>query len=99
MSMNLTIDTKRLTADGVVGPSGKAMRVYWIHLVSGSTASTTTLKNGSTTGGTAIIQVDGTADQGVTLNFAGGVRFPDGCYMDTDANISYATIGCTRELI
>jgi hypothetical protein len=97
MSMNLVTDTKRLTADGVVGQSGKPTRVYWILLVSGSTGSTTSLKNGTSGTGTAYVQVDGKANEGVLLNFAGGVRFPDGCYMDTDANISYATIGCTTE--
>ena len=96
--MNLVIDTVRLTADGVVGKSGSPTRVYWILLVSGATASTTSLKNGTTTGGTAYVQVDGRENEGVLLNFAGGVRFPDGCFMDTDANISYATIGCTTEL-
>ena len=34
MSMNLVIDTVRLTADGAVGVSGKPMRVYWILCVS-----------------------------------------------------------------
>jgi len=97
MSMNLMIDTVRLAADGAVGVSGKPMRIYWIHLVSGATASTTSLKNGTSTAGTAYCQVDGKANEGVLLNFAGGMRFPDGCFMDTDANISYATIGCTRE--
>jgi len=47
--------------------------------------------------GTAYVQVDGKANEGVLLNFAGGVRFASGCFMDTDANISYATIGCTRD--
>ena len=95
--MNLVIDTVRLTADGAVGVSGKPMRVYWVMLVSGATASTTSLKNGTSTSGTAYAQVDGKANEGVLINFAGGMRFPSGCYMDTDANISYATIGCTRE--
>ena len=97
MSMNLVIGNTRLTADGLVGTSGKPIRVYWVHLVSGATASTTTLKNGTGTGGTAYCQVDGVASSGVLLNFAGGMRFPDGCYMDTDANISYAVIGYTEE--
>ncbi len=96
MSMNLVIGQERLTADGQVGPAG-ATRIYWVHLVSGGTGSTTTLKNGTTTGGTAIVQVDGVANQGVTINFAGGCRFPDGCFMDTDANITYATFGVSRE--
>ena len=97
MSMNLVIDTVRLAADGVVGQSGKPTRVYWIHLISGGTASTTSLKNGTSTAGTAYCQVNGKANEGVLLNFAGGMRFPGGCFLDTDANISYATVGCTTE--
>ena len=95
--MNLLIGNTRLTADGLVGTSGKPIRIYWIHLVSGGSASTTTLKNGTGTGGTAFLQVDGIASSAVNVSFAGGVRFPDGCYMDTDANISYCTIGYTEE--
>ena len=96
--MNLLPGTTRLTADGLVGASGKRVRVFSIHLVSGATASTTTFKNGTGTGGTAYCQVDGVASQGVTLNFAGGLSFPDGCFMDTDANISYCVVVATQEL-
>lgn len=94
----MLIGTQVLTEDGAVGTSGKPIRVYWIHLVSGATASTTTFKNGTTTSGTAYIQVDGLVSKGVTLNFAGGVLFPAGCFMDTDANISYCTVGFTKEV-
>jgi len=93
----MLIGTQRLTKDGSVGVSGKPVRVYWIHLVSGATASTTSFKNGTSTAGTAYIQADGLVSKGVTLNFAGGVLFPSGCYMDTDANISYCTVGFTME--
>ncbi len=95
--MNLVPGTTRLTADGLVGSSGKSIRVFDIHLVSGATASTCTLENGTDASGTAYIQIDGVASKGVTLGFAGGVRFPDGCFLDADANISYATIVFTEE--
>ena len=95
--MNLVPGTLRLAADGLVGTSGKPIRVFSVHLVSGATASTTSFKNGTSTGGTAYLQVDGVISKGVTLNIAGGMRFPAGCYMDTDANISYCTIVYTEE--
>lgn len=95
--MNLVPGTVRLTEDSLVGTSGKPIRIFSIHLVSGGTLSTTTFKNGTSTSGTAWVQVDGLASSGVTLNFAGGVRFPAGCYMDTDANISYCTVTYTEE--
>ena len=95
--MNLVPGTIRYTGDSAVGTSGKPIRVFSIHLVSGASASTTTLKNGTGTGDTAWVQVDGLANAGVTLNFAGGVRFPLGCYLDADANISFATVTFTEE--
>ena len=97
MSMNLMIGTQRSTADAQVGAGSRPCRVYWIHLVSGGTASTTSLENATGTGGDDYIQVDGKANESVTLNFAGGVLFPEGCYMNTDANISYCVIGFSEE--
>ena len=95
--MNLVPGTIQLTADGLVGSSGVPIRIFSVHLVSGGTASTTTFNNGTLVGDTAWVQVDGTASKGVTVNFAGGVRFPLGCYMNTDANITYASITYTEE--
>ena len=86
-----------LSSDNVVGTSGKPIRVFHIHLVSGGTLSTTIFKNGTTTGGTAYLQADGVANKGSDLDFHYGVRFPNGCFMDTDANISYCTISYTEE--
>lgn len=97
MSMNLMIGSTRLTADGLVGTSGQPVQVYWVHLVSGGTASITSLNDGTSATDTAFIQIDGKANESVTLNFAGGVRFPSGCFMNTDANISYCNIGFTEE--
>jgi hypothetical protein len=85
--MNLLPGTVRLTADGLVGKSGKECRVYSVHLVSASgTAAQVILKNGTSTSGTAYAQVDGTASKGVTVSFAGGLLFPAGCYADVTVN-------------
>ncbi len=97
MSMNLVPGSIRLTADGSVGTSGKPIRVFSIHLVSGGTASTTVFNNGTASGDTPYFQMDGTANLGLTAGFNGGLRFPDGCFMNTDNNISYATIIYTEE--
>ena len=93
--MTIYPGSTRLTGDGVVGISGKPTRVFFIHLISGATGSTTTLENGTSASGTIYAQIDGVASSGVTVNFAGGLLFPDGCFMDTDANISSAVIGYT----
>ena len=95
--MNLLPGTVRLTADGVVGASGQPMRVYSVHLISGGSASTCTLENGTTSSGTIYAQIDGTASMGVTINFAGGLLFPNGCFLDADANITSCVIVCSSE--
>lgn len=95
--MNLLPGVAIITADSVVGTSGKPIRVFAIHLVSGAGDSTATLYNGTSASGTAYCQVDGVATEGVTLNFAGGMRFPDGCYFDADSNISYSSVIFTEE--
>lgn len=95
--MNLLPGTQRVTADIAVGSSGMATRVYSVNLISGGTASTLTLRNGTSASGTTWEQIDGTASQSVTKNYAGGLLFPAGCFADVDANISYATIVCSSD--
>lgn len=90
--MNLTPGQQRVTADAVVGGSGVPARVFCVTLVSGGTASTLVLRNGTSASGTAFEQIDGIASQSVTKNYAGGLFFPLGCFADADANISYATV-------
>ena len=94
---NVLPGVTRLTADGQVGATGRAVRIYSVHLVSGGTGSTTTLCNGTLTVDTVYAQIDGTANKGVTVNFEGGLLFPSGCHMNTDANISFASIVFSQE--
>ena len=97
--MNLTPGSQRFTADGALARSGRSTVVYSVHLSSASgTAATVVLKNGTSTSGTAYAQVDGVASKGVTDNFAGGLYFPDGCYVDVTFNSGdYVTIVGTNE--
>lgn len=96
MSMGLP-GPQQVTADSVVGKSGKPTRVWSVGLISTGTASTLILRNGTSTAGTAWEQIDGVASQSVTKNWAGGILFPNGCFADADGNISYATINFTTE--
>lgn len=98
--MNLLPGTQNITttSDIAVGTSGKAIRVFCITLVSGGTASTLILRNGATASSTPYEQIDGSASLSVTKNYAGGMRFPNGCFADTDTNISYATVVYAEEL-
>lgn len=87
------------TADGVVGVIGRPCRVFSVHLLSGGTASTTTLKNGTTTSGTVYVQLDGTISKGTTFNAGpAGIRFPGGCFVDVDANATSVLVEFENEL-
>lgn len=85
------------TTAGVIGTLGKPIRVFSAHLKSGAAASTVSFLNGKTATGTSAFQIDGIASEGVTLNWAGGIRFGSGCYFVGDANVGYLTVTYTEE--
>ena len=96
--MNLLPGTIRLTSDGVVGTSGKPIRVFNVVLHSATGGgSTTKFCNGTTGAADQWFAIEGIADQDVIVNFAAGIRFPNGCFMDTDGNVEYCTITYTEE--
>lgn len=97
MSMNLVPGSTRVTADGIIGTSGKPIRVFSVHLISGGTAGIVNLRNGTLVSDTIWAQVTGTASTGITVNFGGGMRFPDGLYYDEDANVTSTIIVYTEE--
>lgn len=83
----------RLTGDGVVGPSGKAIRLYSVVAMSGAGgAGTLVLRNGTADTATAYVTEDATAaSKSKTYNFGtSGLVFPGGCFFDIDANIAAA---------
>ena len=95
--MELVPGSVRITADGAIGTSGKPVRIYSISLISGGTASVLSLLDGTSAAGTQQVSLTGTASTGMIANFAGGLRFPSGCYADVDGNISSATIVFNQE--
>jgi hypothetical protein len=96
--MGFPIGTQRITADSALVANGRPVRIFNVNLVSGGTASTLTLRNGTSASANAFDQVDGAASLSVTKNWAGGLFFPDGCFLDVDANISYATVSYESQL-
>jgi len=79
--------TQLLTAAGVVGSSGKAVRVFNITVVSDGTAGVTTVRNGTSSGGTTYDIITGTVSTGVNRNYGTqGKVFAAGCYIDADAH-------------
>lgn len=85
----------RIAASGVVGLSGKPVRVYSITVKSGGTAGVVQLFNdinGSTAANEKFIMT-GTISTGATVAFGNrGKFFPAGCYCAIDANVVYADV-------
>lgn len=87
------------TTDAAVGTSGQPCRVFSVGLISGGTAGVLILRNGTSTGGTAVLQIDGTISKMSTpIDFANGLLFPAGCFMDADANCAGGFISYVNEL-
>jgi hypothetical protein len=89
--------TVLLTADGVVGVSGKPVRVYAIHVIStGGGGAVVSLVNGAAAG-TATVTVTGTTSLGVTFPFGTtGFAFPSGCFVDLDSNTTSVAVAFER---
>ena len=84
------------TADGNLSTAGKPVRVFSLTVVSGSTAGAN-LYNGTAISGTPRVALVGVANASNTVNFEGGLLFPDGCYVDL-VGASQAVIECRLEL-
>lgn len=85
---------QRRTTDGIIGTSGARLRVYGLNIVtSGGTPAVVALKNGTTSGGTVLLQESGTASGGRYIDFGPqGVLFDSGCFADIDSNTSAITV-------
>lgn len=81
-------------SDVAVAKSGVPVVVYGVNIVSNSGGNgRLILRNGTTSGDTAVITVDGTTSTGTLFDFGGaGVVFPAGCFADKDANIDAFTV-------
>lgn len=96
------VGSQLMTADGVVGVSGKPIRIYAIHVLSGATAGIVKLKAGTATGGTIRIQETcPVVSTGNLFNYGeDGVLFPTGCYYEEviDANVTSTLVSYSQEL-
>jgi hypothetical protein len=86
-------------ADAVAGPSGKPIRVYGLTVTSGGGGNgVCLLKNGTTSGGTVYISQTGTTPTSVSWDYGVyGRLFPDGCFVDMDANVDSYVVSCELE--
>lgn len=96
--MGLQIGSQKISADGVVGVSGKPIRVFAFIVRSGAGGNAVTVAyNGTGTGGTEYDTLNGTQSLTVRISYPGGLLFPSGCYLDIDTNTSYVTVIYTQE--
>lgn len=95
------MDEKDLTGyqvaadDVAVKTSGRPVAIYSIWIDSGAGGGgIVTLHNGTGTGSTTVLAIQGTTGGLDTVTLAGGqgIVFPSGCFVETDANVDSVTI-------
>ena len=88
-----------ITADGVVATSGKPVRVYATHIISGAGGgAVVNLRSGTLVTDTIRLTQTGTASQGVTFVLGEhGFLFEAGCYCDVDANTTSVLLAIRQE--
>ena len=98
MSMFQNAGGQLVTADAAVSSSGKPVRVYMIHIISGcGGGGVVSLRNGTTASDTAWITETGTTSKGVTFSYGGcGIAFPNGCFVDIDTNTVSVAVSFER---
>ena len=90
----------RITASGVVGVSGKPVRVYGFTMRSNAEPGLVTLYNGTDDTGTEKYRMSGNTDASADKVFATeGKHFPGGCYVTLDANVVYVDFDYVQENI
>lgn len=93
--MSITVGgTQLLAADGALGTSGTAVRVYAISILSGATAGILSLRNGTGTGDTIYATLTCAAVSTSTVFTFGttGMFFPNGCFVDIISNVTSAAV-------
>ena len=85
--------TETLTADGVIGISGKPVRIYSAYWVKGAGTEPLVIRSGTTASGTIIISHASIASTGNFLDLGSeGILFPDGAFFDIATALTTATI-------
>lgn len=86
--------------DIAIGTSGKPIRVYDAYAVSGGTATTVKLINGTAVGGAQFVQIDGIISKTSVLPISSGqgILFPAGCFADVDANTVSLCVSYVQEV-
>ena len=91
--MSLPIGAQQRTTDGVIGTSGKKIRVYQVIIRSGAGGGgVVELYNNTSATGTPLDIGNGTASLTVRIPYVGGLLFESGCYVNVDTNTDWVTV-------
>ncbi len=90
--MSLPIGTQKISADGVIGASGKKIRVFCFIVNADSSGAAVAVYDGTSTGGTKLDDLVGAASVSTRISYPGGLLFNSGCYIDVDAHTNYVTV-------
>ena len=82
-----------------VGQSGKPVRIFSVEVIAAGGGATVVKLYNSTaaTADTNYAQVDAAASKCTTSTYFMGKRFPNGCYVSTDANTAFVTVTFEQE--
>ena len=93
-----TSGTETHTADGVVGTSGRPIRLWAVNTLSGGTAGQLVLRNGTTDSNTIWVREVGVANTGKTGTYGQtGFLFPNGLFYDDDGNFTSVVFQFSEE--
>ncbi len=95
--MNLGIGSQKRTTDGVIGVSGKPVRVFGFIVSADSSGAVVAVYDGTSTGGTVMDSLVGAASVSTRISYPGGLLFPNGCYLDIDSHTTYIVAIYTQE--
>ncbi len=95
--MNLTIGSQKISADGVIGGSGKAIRVFGFIVNADSSGAVVAVYNGTSTAGILMDSLVGAASVSTRINYPGGLLLPAGCYLDIDSHTTFVVVIYSQE--
>lgn len=95
--MNLTIGSQKITADGVIGSSGSAIRIYGFIVNADASGAVVAVYNGTSTGGVVMDSLVGAASVSTRISYPGGLLLPAGCYLDIDSHTTYVVAIYSQE--
>jgi hypothetical protein len=87
-----------ITADGVIGVSGKPIRLFNMHIISGAGGGAiVSVRAGTVVGGTIQITETATASTGKTFDYGmHGHYFPTGAFVDVDTNTTSVLVSYSQ---